>query len=588
MQGQLTLAQAARRGGLAGWLTVEQAAYVGMAALAVGVRLQGLGAAPLTPAEAAQALPALSAAAEGATALTAGLVAVSPLLHILQRALFAAFGATDFAARFWPALLGGLAPLLFCAFRTRLTRGGALVAAALWAVSPLAVFSARLGLGAGLVAPLALALAAALSAYADDRSPRWLTAAAAALGLLLLSGPAAYTALLAGLGAALWWPGALPALWQGLRAHRRAAVAALLLTFVLGGTGFLLLPAGLAAGFNLLGSWGAGLAPGAGAYSAWEVLRRLLLSEPLALGFGVAGLIAALRSHDRWGLGAASAAGLALLPVLVGRGRHPADLALVALGATLLAGPVIARGLRRAWPARHDTDAAFLAAVSLALLGSAAICLPGAFTPANNEAWRTLYIGVGLATASMAGLVWVVYGIWGNWRTVRRALPAVLLILGLAWGAAQMVSLTAGRAPGRETAALAELPSPAAAELRATVRQLSALRGGAAREARIDLVWPDRPGDPARPALRWLLREFANLRVVAAVPADPAPIVITPLEEQPLLSERYSGAEFQVLDRWQAPGLADFNAALRWVLYREAKTAPQSESVILWVDRTLQ
>ncbi len=588
MQGQLTLDRAAQRGSLADWLTVEQAAYAGIAVLALGVRLYGLGRAPLTPAEAAQALPALAAASEGVNALTSGLVALSPLLHLLQRALFAAFGATDFAARVWPALLGGLAPLLFYALRGRMTRGGALVAAALWAVSPLAVFSARLGLSAGLVPTLALALAAALSAYAAHRSPRWLTAAAVSLGLLLLSGPAAYTALVASVIAAAWWPGALPALWAGLRDHRRAALVGLLAAFVLGGTGFLLIPSGLAAAFNLLGAWARGLLPGAGAYGAWDIARRLLLSEPLALGFGAAALVAAARGRDRWSLGLASATGLALLLALVGRGRQPADLALAALGLTLLAGPVVARILRRAWLERRNVDAALLVGVSLALLSSAAICLPSALSPSNTQPWRTLYTGVGLATAVMAALVWLVYGIWGNWRTVRRALPILLLVLGLTWGAAQMVSLSAGRTPGREPAVVAELPSPAAAALQATLRDLSALKGGASREVRIDLVWPDRPDDPVRPTLRWLLREFVNLRVVAAVPPDPAPIVITPVEEQPLLSDRYSGAEFPVLDRWQPTGLADFNAALRWVLYREAKTAPESQSVIVWVDRTLQ
>ncbi len=51
------------------------------------------------------------------------LTGVSPLLFGLQRLLFMFFGAGDAAARFWPALFGGLAPLLFYALRDRLTRG---------------------------------------------------------------------------------------------------------------------------------------------------------------------------------------------------------------------------------------------------------------------------------------------------------------------------------------------------------------------------------------------------------------------------------------------------------------------------------
>ncbi len=63
MQGQLTMAQSAQRGGLADWLTVERAAYAGIVVLALGLRLYGLGRVTLGPAEAAQALPAWAAVA---------------------------------------------------------------------------------------------------------------------------------------------------------------------------------------------------------------------------------------------------------------------------------------------------------------------------------------------------------------------------------------------------------------------------------------------------------------------------------------------------------------------------------------------
>ena len=116
----------------------------------------------------------------------------------------------------------------------------------------------------------------------------------------------------------------------------------------------------------------------------------------------------------------------------------------------------------------------------------------------------------------------------------------------------------------------------------------SALKGGGGNQARVDLVWPARPGDAMLAALRWQLRDFPALRVVAAVPADPAPIVVTPLEDQPALQDRYSGAEFAVLQRWRPAGLGDFNAYLRWVLYREAKTAPETQKVILWVDQNAE
>ena len=209
--------------------------------LALGLRLYGLGRVPLGPAEAVQALPAWAAAA----GQPYDLIGVSPLLFGLQWLLFALFGAGDAVARFWPALVGGLAPLLFYALRDRLTRGGALIGGLLWAISGVAVFTGRLGLGESLVAPLALALLAAMNVWARQTAAaeetgatskgtplRW---AAVALGLLLISGPAAYTALLAGLIAALWWRGALPALWSSVKADRRGVLLAFLVPLAVGG-----------------------------------------------------------------------------------------------------------------------------------------------------------------------------------------------------------------------------------------------------------------------------------------------------------------------------------------------------------------
>jgi hypothetical protein len=70
-QGQLTLNRTAQRSGLAHWLTVERAAYAGIAILALGLRLYGLGQTLLGPAEAAQALPAWAAAAHAGSACAA-------------------------------------------------------------------------------------------------------------------------------------------------------------------------------------------------------------------------------------------------------------------------------------------------------------------------------------------------------------------------------------------------------------------------------------------------------------------------------------------------------------------------------------
>ncbi len=590
MMGQaLTLHNDTRAIALTGWFTLERACYGVLALAALGVRLWGLGWMPLNPAEASQALPGVAAAAGQA----ADLAGASPLLHTLQRAVFMLFGATDASARWWPGFLGGLSPLLFYALRSRLTRGGALAAAVLWALSPLAVWSSRLAVGDALAPILALALLAAvvwaLDAGEQTTAPVLLpavAAAAVALGLLLSTGRVAYTALLAGAFALLWWPGAARRLAAAVRDRPRPAVLGLLGALVLGSTFFMIAPAGLASVGELLGDWLAGLAPGAGAYTAWELLRRLLLSESLLLGFGVAGLVWSIRRHDRFGQWAGIAAGLALLAALAGRGREPVHLALVALWLAILAGPAVARALRAAWAWRGERDVWLLMAVSLALFTSMAFCLPSAFAPANSAAWRQVYAAVGIATGLIMLLIWIAYGVYGNWGLVAITLPIFLLTLGLAWGAGQMVSLSYDRSAWRQTGITHETAAAATADFREALQQLSALRGTGARETAIDLVWPARPDDPLLPVVRWQLRDFPYLRISAAVPAEPAPLVVTPVEDQPLLSTSYSGAEFALLQRWQSASLDSLSARLRWVLFREAKTPPETLSVLLWVDRT--
>lgn len=578
--GVLTFDDSRKEGRIAGWLTVERAVYAGLLAVAVGVRLWGLGATALGPAEAAQALPAL-AAAQGYPPDLAG---VSPLLHALQRIVFSLFPATDAAARFWPALVGGLSVLLFYALRDRLTPGGALAAAALWSLSPLAVWSSRLAVGDALVPAAALALLAAVSALAAGRGgARMAAAAGAALAALLLSGPVAYTALAAGL-AALVWRGGTAHLRAQVAAHRRAALAGLFGALLLVATFFLLTPAGLAAAFSLLGDWLAGLPPGRGEYGAWEQARRLLLSEPLLLVFGAAGLVQAWRRGDRAGERLGFAAAVALLPALAGRGRQPLDLALVALALALLAGPAIARTLASAWAERRQADMWLLLALSLIFLFSASIALPSAANPANKADWRSLYLGVGAGTTLLAALVWLAYGALGGWGMVARIWPLVPLALGLVWGGGQTVALSYDHGAWRQPAALHQVAATDIADLQATLRDLAALNGSGAREARIDLVWPERPGDPMLPMLRWQLRGYPNLRTAASVPPDPAPLVITPLADQPRLADRYTGAEFAVLQRWQPVGFEDAQQMIRWLLYRETRIVPVKTKAILWMS----
>ena len=563
--------------GMADRLTVEHVGYGLVVLVALGVRLWDLGAVALDPSEALQALPAV-AAVHGATPDLSG---VSPLLHALQRITFSLFGASDQAARFWPALLGGLSPILFILLRGYLTPGGALAGAFLWSLSPLGVWSSRLALGDALVPTLALAsLGAGLGL---SRGRRWGIALGFAVGLLLTSGPNAYTVLLGVVATALWCLPGTRRFWSHVRSQARLTLIGLFGALLIA-TCFLTEPAGLAAAAELLGQWISDFIPGRGEYSIAELSLRLLISEPLALTFGLAGAISSLRCKERMGSLLGLATVVALAVAFTGRGRDPVDLSLVALGLTLLAGPVVARVLGHAYEWRCERDSWILVLVSLALLVASAICLPSALNSANSEEWRSLYAGVGIAALLMSLLVWVIYGVWGNWRTVARTLPLVPLIVGLAWQVGGMVSLSYERGAGRQSGIVHETPATDLVDLRNELRNLSALSGGGERDANVDVVWPSLVSDPVIPAIRWQLRNFPNARFSSSIPPDVAPLVLTPLEDQPRLND-YSGAEFAVLQRWTLAQLPDLTSTLRWIFYREVLTPPEKTRLILWVNK---
>jgi hypothetical protein len=198
----------------------------------------------------------------------------------------------------------------------------------------------------------------------------------------------------------------------------------------------------------------------------------------------------------------------------------------------------------------------------------------------NTGDWRFLYIGVGVATLAMTLIVWIAYGIWDSWGVVGRVMPAVLLVIGFAWQVSEMVALSYDRGAWRQSGIVHELPAADLGDLRKALVDLGGLTGGG-QDASVDVAWPDLAGNPVVPVLRWQLRDYGDLRFAASLPADPAALVITPLGEQPRL-DGYSGTEFGISQRW-APGVSDFAATLRWILYRESKVAPEKTRAILWV-----
>ena len=327
-------------------LTVEAAAYAGLFALALVVRLAALGRWPLLPEAVHTALAALRDARGEAWRPDAYV----PLLYGVQRALFALVGPSDAAARLLPALSGaGLVWLPF-AVRDALGRIGALAAAGLLALAPAWVHFSRTADWPILSALCGGVLFAALWRHARNRDPRALRVGAVALGLGLAAGPGIYTALL-GLGAMALvgraWGSADEApdgraFLRGI--GDRTNLGLLAGTFLLAGSAALLHPDGVAESVEWAGRWVQRLHPARAAVDGWYLPGTLLVYEPLTLALAVAGAAWGILRRSALEAGLAAWALLALLLGSLLGHREPVWLLDALLPLVLLAG----RGAQRA------------------------------------------------------------------------------------------------------------------------------------------------------------------------------------------------------------------------------------------------
>jgi len=88
------------------------------------------------------------------------------------------------------------------------------------------------------------------------------------------------------------------------------------------------------------------------------------------------------------------------------------------------------------------------------------------------------------------------------------------------------------------------------------------------------------------PALAWYMRDFSNVKFVDQLsPSIDTAVVIAPAEEQePTLGANYSGQDFVLTSSWKPQGLSGSDL-MEWLFYRRARTAMQTNNVILWVKQ---
>jgi hypothetical protein len=563
-------------------ITVEQALFLLVFLLALGLRLLRLGAAPLSDSEADLALQAL----EIARAIASGERAVGPQpgYVLLTGLTFFLFGSSNALARIWPALAGSLLvwfPYLFRHFLERYPFGrkAALIVAVGLALDPGLVALSRLAGGP----MLAIGFGLLALGWAYQRRP---FLAGMSGGLALLGGPAA---LHGAFGLALaWGAGSLlerlririesPAFEPDgpVKRSLNSGVLAAGGTILLAGTLFLRVPQGLGALAGAIPAYLAGWAA-APVIPVSRLLAALVFYEALPLALG---LVGAIRS---WWAGNGLSRWLslwilsALLLALLYPGRQAGDLGWVLVPFWSLAGLELARHLEvNPWERLPALGQAALVVLLLALawINLAGLGQLGTDLQAYRLRWAVIggTFFLGTVTSLLIALGWsptaAERGLaWGTTAGLG------LYLVASTWSVSQL-------RPDSPVELWAPPPTTQQeAQLLHTMGDLSEWRTG--HRNMLDVVVVS-----AAPSLRWALRDWERISFRSDLAAEALPaLVIQPGDlPPPSQSAAYRGQDFGwwVYPGWEGGLPADWPD---WLVFR---AAPERRvQLILWARADL-
>ncbi len=584
------------------WLTAERAVYGGLALLALALRLVALGAYPLSDAEAGQAMVAWRIQ----HGQPVDQVGYSPLVVTLNLVSFLLLGGSEFAARLGPALLGVALVLLPYGLRRHLGRTGALAAAALFAISPTALYLSRTVNGDIGAAVGGLALVVGLFGWQESQisnlksSVSNLYLALAGLVLMLTASPSAYSmlALLLGflaLAAAVGRSSYAILARKGLSALRTRITnwgdlgLVLVIGLVAVATGLLFNLGGLAATADLLTSWFLGFAPGMAAQGAYPAIFLFPLYEPLILLTGLFGLSVVLlrrRLIDLF-LGWWFFGGVAL--DLLRSGRTDGEVLVPLIPLTLLSG--LALGmlwdslclLRRQSNEGKWQGEGIIAVIGLVIVGFAYVELMS-YTRTGG---LTFLIPL-LALSLYIGLV-ALFRLWEGGGSALRGAALVAVIALSGFTLANGSRLNYGRLADPYQPLVRAPAADGLVNLVTTLKQVSSWRAGDPYV--VDIISDRRLG----PAVEWQLRRFDNVTWVdtlsqllqSASTGRPTVVLAPAAESQPgsesvPLGENYAGQDFAIRASWTPAGL-DGPSVVRWIILRVAATPVNYDRAVLWV-----
>lgn len=584
-------------------LRIEKLLFLAIFLLALAVRLVDLGAMPLNDREASLALQALQISRGEKPPLTG-----QPLYILSTGGLFFLFGNSNFIGRLLPALAGTVLILAVYLLRRQIGSNTALIFALAVALDPGFVTQSRLAGGLMLaMASLALcyyfwlnqqpvlcgvmlafsllggtsflhgAIALALAVFISRKLEQTLTP--------LPSGRAHPDTFNSASREAEQTPAPLP---SG-RAQRNIFVSALI-TLLLGGTLFFIVPQGLSAVAAIFTEYLSAWFKPSGTPLSWMLLA-LPVYHPLAVTFAAVALFRnfALKNSSAMSNGRQRFLSLwfiiAFLMSLLYPSRQMGDLLWALLPLWLLA----AREMENSFfPLDQPRWIPILQACAVFILLVMFWLQVAAYSQIlSTIGFNLLRLATILSTLVLIGLVVWLVSLGKSPRAAWQGLSlGLLLSLGLysfagTWGSA--VNYPWSQVFRQEF--WKSYPQIADADLlQKTIHDLSSWKVGRSDRLSITLAVDS-------PALRWLLRHQQNLSLIPEEAAlagfasggnTPLPdIIITrAVAQPPSLAASYRGQDFnwQVAPIWQSGIPAD---PLGWLLFRRASWQP--ETIILWV-----
>lgn len=614
---------------LAAWLTVERLLWSLLIALAATVRLLDLAHFSLNEAEAMLSTAALSLLGGNPEAT----LHASPFVVTLDAIIFTIVGANDATARVVSAL-AGIAPVaLTYQLRGSLGRWGALVTAALFALSPTFLYHSRTANGE--IVAVAGMFAALVGAWAWMRrqDARMLYLAAAGLAVAITAGQAAYTVLLivasfaaiafglrvAGRPAVPEIEALMNALHHSPSAHpvsradarqpgaslwhrtSRNALILFALVALASATAALLNPLGLQATLNLAADW---LAPWQlpSNHPASYFVQLFVMYELLPLIFGVAGLLYYLARGDRLATFFAWWLALSLLWYTLAPAKSASALLVILIPLILMAGRLLGEMLTALF--NHSSMANEGIFILLGLLTCGIFGLNLSNYAQTQQQSYLIVTAIALAMLLLIGVLvtgWAGFyreanhafdadsaapplAVNAGWQTgLRRALPilgTIMLVGLLVLFVHSSMDLNFNEADDPREAMVETPTTMEARELKPMLEELSSRWEGDPHTA------PIAADSRIGPTLSWYLRDFQKVRYFDVVPltaSEPIVLVAANAPQQPGFADY---AAHRMRWQWQKPAEPlEGTAYLRWLLFRGLHDVPPSYDIIIYAQK---